>query len=229
MALIINIETATAVCSAALGRDGEVIAFRETTEPNSHSLMLGTFIKEVLEEAGITSAELDAVAVSSGPGSYTGLRIGVSMAKGLAYSLDIPLIAVPTLKAMANGIRQDYGDARFLIPMIDARRMEVYAAVFSSALNEVEAVKPVVIDGDSFGDYLQKGKTVFFGDGAAKCKTVIHSENAVFAVGGFPSARSMAPLSNEMFLHNNFEDTAYFEPFYLKEFQAKISKIKGLR
>ena len=228
MGLILNIETATSICSVALGRRGNVIAKRETSEPNSHSLLLGSFVEEVMQEAKTQMTDLDAVAVSSGPGSYTGLRIGVSMAKGLSYSLDIPLISIPTLKAMANGIRR-VTDYKYLIPMIDARRMEVYAAIYNSDLKEVNKVEPVIIGDDSFSEFLSDGKIVFFGDGATKCKSVITSKNAIFDEGGLPSAVSMCSLSEELFAIKQFENTAYFEPLYLKEFQAKISKVKGLR
>jgi len=229
MALILNIETSTAVCSAALARDEKVLSFRETEEPNSHSLVLGNFIKEIFEETGLSSQDLDAVAVSSGPGSYTGLRIGVSLAKGLCYSIDIPLVAVPTLLGMTSGIRSFYPQASFFVPMIDARRMEVYAEVYDNEMNVYKKVEPVIVSPDSFSDILQKGKTVFFGDGAAKCREVIQSPNAVFSEKGKPSARSMATVSEAFFNAGKFENTAYFEPFYLKEFQAKVSKIKGLR
>ena len=228
MGLILNIETATSICSVALSLAGNVVSMRETSEPNSHSLLLGTFVKEVMEEARYEMSELDAVAVSSGPGSYTGLRIGVSMAKGISYSLDIPLISVPTLKAMANGII-DKGDINYLVPMIDARRMEVYSAIFDRELKEIESVKPVIIDENSYSELLRENKVIFFGDGAAKCKQVINSENAFFSGEGLPSAKSMCSIAEQFFAAGSFEDTAYFEPFYLKEFQAKISKVKGLK
>jgi len=225
--LIINIETATSICSVALAKDGILLSQRETAEKNSHSFVLGTFVEEVIEEANYKMSDLDAVAISSGPGSYTGLRIGASMAKGISYSLDIPLIAVPTLKAMANGVNNHSAD--YLIPMIDARRMEVYAAIFDAFLTEIKPVEPVIINEDSFLDLLENNKVAFFGDGAIKCKPVLKSENALFFDSGMPSAGSMCSLSEQAFAKKQFEDTAYFEPFYLKEFQAKISKVKGLK
>lgn len=228
MGLILNIETATAICSVALARDGIVISKMETNEPNSHSMLLGSFVENVMSKANCQMSDLEAIAVSSGPGSYTGLRIGVSMAKGLSYSLGIPLISVPTLKAMANGIKDRF-DAKFLIPMIDARRMEVYAAIFNTKLEEIKTVEPVIIDGNSFSSFLSKNRIVFFGDGAKKCKEVINSTNAIFTDKGTPSAEAMCSLSDASFVSNEFENTAYFEPFYLKEFQAKVSKVKGLK
>jgi tRNA threonylcarbamoyladenosine biosynthesis protein TsaB len=227
MALILNIETATQICSTCLSRDGHVIAIRETTESNSHALLLGTFIQELFSEAGLTIDNLDAVAVSSGPGSYTGLRIGVSMAKGICYSRNIPLIAIPTLEAMAMGMRNKC-DADYLVPMIDAGRMEVYSAVFDQNIQQIRKDQPQIIDQDSFSEEVKNGSICYFGGGAPKCKEVIERKNVSFKEGGLPTSNSMAGLAEKYYNANHFADTAYFEPFYLKEFQAKISKVKGL-
>ncbi|OIP00787.1 MAG: tRNA (adenosine(37)-N6)-threonylcarbamoyltransferase complex dimerization subunit type 1 TsaB [Bacteroidetes bacterium CG2_30_33_31] len=227
MALILNIETSTAICSVALALNGQLIAFRETSNSNSHSLMLGSFIEDTLSESGFNSKDLAAVAVSEGPGSYTGLRIGVSLAKGLCYSLDIPLIAVPTLLAFANAAKEIDEEYSFIIPMIDARRLDVYTSIFDKSFEELERVKAITIDQNSFSNLLLKSKVLFFGDGSVKCKGVINSENAIFK-DMLPSARYMIPLAESFFNENIFTNLAYFEPLYLKEFEAKISLVKGL-
>lgn len=228
MALILNIETATDICSAALSKEGKVLSYKETNDPNSHSLLLGQFIQEILKENQLDFNQLEAVAVSSGPGSYTGLRIGVSMAKGLCYGLNIPLIALPTLESMANGILRYCDKSKLLAPMIDAGRMEVYSAVFDYSLQRLESEKPNIITETSYSEYLNSKEIIFFGNGSEKCKEIITSPNAIFLSEGLPSAISMASLAEQYFKDNKFADTAYFEPMYLKEFQAKISKVKGL-
>lgn len=239
MALILHIETATRVCSVALARDGLRLLLKESTKPNVHSSLLTVFIDEVFKESGISPSALDAVAVSMGPGSYTGLRIGVATAKGLCYALGKPLIAVPTLQAMAAGMLlsslptppggegvQGVG----LCPMLDARRMEVYCAVYDHALKEVMPAEAVIVNEDSFAPYLAKGRVLFGGEGAEKCRAVLeHHPNARFVSGFETSATFLIPLALECFTAGKFEDVAYFEPFYLKEFVAGKPKVKGLR
>lgn len=230
MAYILNIETATHVCSVGLSLDGEVRSMRESSERNIHASMTTLFIEEVLKEEAIRYADLSALAVSKGPGSYTGLRIGTSVAKGLCYSLDIPLIAVSTLQAMAYGasLTVDDDDCLFC-PMIDARRMEVYAALFNSKNEQVREVKPEIIEKDSFSDNLKGHRVYFFGDGSEKSKEVLSGNaNAFFLDDILPSARFMAPLAHRAYRQKDFADTAYFEPFYLKEFRPGIPRVKGL-
>ncbi|RLD89712.1 MAG: tRNA (adenosine(37)-N6)-threonylcarbamoyltransferase complex dimerization subunit type 1 TsaB [Bacteroidetes bacterium] len=231
MAFILNIETATRVCSVALAIDGVVTSIRESHVANSHSELITLFAEEVMNEAGIPFSRLDAISVSMGPGSYTGLRIGVSTAKGLCYSLDKPLIAISTLKAMAAGMAGLVEDDQFLLcPMIDARRMEVYAAVYDLQLRELRPTEAVIVDDQSFGELLESHNILFAGDGAPKCKEVLsHQQHAVFHDEFHPSTRYMATLSEQKFRQNVFEDVAYFEPFYLKDFVAGIPKVKGLR
>ena len=238
MASILNIETATRVCSVALAKDGNVTAIQESTVKNSHARHITVFAEQLMYEVGITFQDLDAIAVSKGPGSYTGLRIGVSTAKGFCYSLDKPLIAIGTLPAMAFGMIQKmkkektFRDDFLFCPMIDARRMEVYTAIYNSRLEEIREIKAEVIDEHSFSEFFSQGKTlVFMGDGAPKCRPVLLpvSGNAVFDDDFQPSAAFMAPLAEEKWQKKQFEDTAYFEPFYLKDFVAGIPHVKGLR
>ena len=238
MARILNIETSTRVCSVALAENGKVTAIQESTVKNSHARHITVFAEQIIYEAGITFQDLDAIAVSQGPGSYTGLRIGVSTAKGFCYSLDKPLIAVGTLPSMAFGMIQklkneeSFRDDLLFCPMIDARRMEVYSAVYNSKIEEIREIRAEIIDENSFSGFFNRGKTlVFMGDGAPKCRSVLlsHSENTVFADDFQPSAAFMAPLAEEKWQKKQFEDTAYFEPFYLKDFIAGIPHVKGLR
>ena len=233
MALILSIETATPVCSVALAKDNKVLALKESTKKNSHSEIVTVFIDELLKENHFTFSDLDAVAVSKGPGSYTGLRIGVSTAKGLCYALDIPLIAVNTSQSLAIGALQDYhldkGLPVLFCPMIDARRMEVYCALFDKNNHEVRETKAEIIEPDSFQTYLESNNVIFFGDGADKCKEMIQHANAIFLENIFPSAKNMAGIVLKKFNNQQFEDVAYFEPFYLKDFVAGISKVKGLK
>jgi len=234
---ILNIETATRICSVALSDNGRVVAMQETNTQNSHAEQITVFSEEIIYKAGISFRDLDAIAVSKGPGSYTGLRIGVSTAKGFCYSLDKPLISVGTLKALAAGIISKMKESGekvedlLFCPMIDARRMEVYSAVFDHQLNEIRKTKAEIIDKDSFSDmFNNKKKIVFVGDGAAKCKDILGQvSEAVFPEDFLPSAAYMAPLAEEKFKNKNFENTAYFEPFYLKDFVAGIPRVKGLR
>ena len=230
MPLILAIETATEICSVSLIRDNEIIALRESEGNNEHSALLASFIDEIMHETGLHLKQLDAVAVSKGPGSYTGLRIGVSTAKGLCYALSKPLISVATLEAMAFQVIADEKistDEIQLCPMIDARRMEVYMAVFNSKREEITAVKAEIIDENSFSG-IEK-KVLIFGNGAEKCTSVLaDNDKIVFLPGVKASAVSVAKLAVEKFSKTRFEDTAYFEPFYLKDFVAGIPKVKGL-
>lgn len=233
MTYILCLETATTVCSVALCCDGKVVAFKESHEKNAHSSLLTVFIEDVLKEASIGYDTLSAIAVSKGPGSYTGLRIGVSTAKGLCYALDVPLIGVSTLHAMAYGMADQAskkpGSNMLFCPMIDARRMEVYTALFDIEMKEKESVEAVIIDHKSFEKYLQDNFIVFGGDGALKCKEVITSENALFSDKFSASAKYLSDISYQAYNKKRFEDIAYFEPFYLKEFIAGIPKVKGLK
>jgi tRNA threonylcarbamoyladenosine biosynthesis protein TsaB len=230
MSHILLIETATKVCSVGLLRNNQIIAMREDKSMQySHSSLLTSFIQEAVKEAGIDFHQLDAVAVSKGPGSYTGLRIGVSVAKGICYALDVPLIAINTLQAMTvTAILKDKNHARYYVPMIDARRMEVYSAVYDAKLRELKETSADIIDENSFSSFLDKGKTAFFGDGASKCSDVIKHENAMFFDDIFPGVRGLAKSAMEKYTNKQFEDLAYFEPFYLKDFVAGKPKVKGL-
>ncbi len=233
MAIILNIETSTNVCSVALSENGKLIEYKESQEDRSHSTILTVFIDEMLRKNNIKASQLDAVAVSKGPGSYTGLRIGVSVTKGICFAVDKPLISVGTLQLMAWGVVtgnklkslniNDIKEA-WLCPMIDARRMEVYSAFFDYNNEQKVKVSADVIDENSYKDLLDKRKVVFFGNGANKCKDIIKNKNAFFIDGVFPSAKDMIALSYQSFINKNFEDTAYFEPFYLKDFVATVSK-----
>jgi tRNA threonylcarbamoyladenosine biosynthesis protein TsaB len=226
MSLILLIETATAVCSVALSRDGEVIAVKEINQRNVHAEVITVYIRSLFETTGETYHQLDAVAVSSGPGSYTGLRIGVSTAKGICFALGIPLIAVDTLKAMANGFAainnfQSATNNVLLFPMLDARRMEVYTAGFDLAGNCVMPTAAEIIDENSFKDYSGSHQLVFFGDGAAKCIEILReNHNAAFYPDFINSARYLHQIASEKYQQSAFEDVAYFEPFYLKDFIA---------
>ena len=278
MERIILIETSTALCSVALAEDGAVTAYRESSEPKAHASLTAVFVQEVLAERGVTLADCDAVCVSMGPGSYTGLRVGVSTAKGLCFGSSKPLLAVGTLdtlvaqafspaEAEANVEPQsglypgakvstgENGEYRYIIPMIDARRMEVYAAVFSPAISDnaysvisseaysvisseaegrveksllytqITETAPEIIDETSFAEYLEQGPVLFIGDGAGKCADVIKHPNAHFCQC-HPKASSMLQPALEAYRRQNFKDVAYFEPFYLKEFVATVSKKK---
>lgn len=222
MGLILSIETATKSCSVALAKNGQLVdCIEEVSEKYSHAEQLTVFIESILAKHQFKMKDLDAIAISSGPGSYTGLRIGVSTAKGLCYALDIPLISVSTLEAMAELKKTDFTE-HMLCPMIDARRMEVYCAMFSNeGQTEVQAK---VIDEDSFAAELENGPVLFFGDGADKCQDTLRHPNAQFELGVYPSARGMIALAQQKFSEKQFEDLAYYEPFYLKEFVAGVKK-----
>lgn len=232
MPCILHIETATEVCSVAVSLDGKVLFQREETKGPSHAVLLAVFVSEAVQELRSKDITLDAVAVSRGPGSYTGLRIGVSEAKGLCYGLNIPLIGISTLKIMAvamsaSDIVRD-NEGILLCPMIDARRMEVYDAIFDSDLSQVRDVHADIIDQQSFSEFLQDRKIVFFGNGAEKCKEALTNANALFVDGMYPTAVNMVALAEEAYLKQEFVDVAYFEPFYLKEFVATVPKNKVL-
>lgn len=223
MALILNIETSTTVCSVALATGDSLLALKEEDRGYTHAEKITVFIQDVFEKAGKNISDLDAVAVSSGPGSYTGLRIGTSTAKGLCYALNKPLISVNTLQALAVQVK-NISNSDLLCPMIDARRMEVYCALYDSALNEIQPVTAKVIDETSFSNLLKTRKVFFFGDGSAKCKSALsHQSNAIFLDNISCSAASMISLSNQKYISKQFEDTALYEPFYLKEFIGKKS------
>ncbi|MBU3927055.1 MAG: tRNA (adenosine(37)-N6)-threonylcarbamoyltransferase complex dimerization subunit type 1 TsaB [Bacteroidetes bacterium] len=231
MANILSIETSTRVCSVAISMNEHVVVVKETHVSNSHAELITLLCQQALLEAGLEFSGLDAVAVSQGPGSYTGLRIGVSTAKGLCYGLDIPLIAVSTLEAMALGMiaTTPHPENAVFCPMIDARRMEVYNAVFSSHLMLINPVEATVVDEDSFENFLANHPVYFAGDGAAKCAQVLaHHGHARFVSDFNPSARWVATLADRQFKDSIFADTAYFEPYYLKDFIAGIPRIKGL-
>ena len=256
MERIILIETSTALCSVALAEDGAVTAYRESSAPKAHASLTAVFIQEMLDERGLKLADCDAVCVSMGPGSYTGLRVGVSTAKGLCFGAGKPLLAVGTLDTLVaqasgeiagqagndgqqtgkDGQQTDNdgcssvvipgltGNPRFIIPMVDARRMEVYTAVFENG-QQISETAPAIIDENSFAEYLEQGPCLFIGDGAGKCADVIRHPNAHFCQC-HPKASSMLAPALAAYRAGDFKDVAYFEPFYLKEFVATVSKKK---
>lgn len=226
MCTLLTIETSTSVCSCVLSRGGEVLINKENHEGLSHASLLGLYVHEIMEYARRENISLDAIAVSSGPGSYTGLRIGVSEAKGLSYGLGIPLIALPTAKIIASMMVGRVGEGELLCPMIDARRMEVYATVYDRWLNVVRETSADIVDEFSYIDLLEKHPIAFFGNGAMKCRSVITHPNARFIGDIHPLASGMVPLAEEAFREGRFEDVAYFEPYYLKEFVATVPKNK---
>lgn len=222
MSLISNLETSTKNCSVSLAENGNVIALKEFNDDSySHAEKLNVFIEEVLSETSKSYSDLSAIAVSKGPGSFTGLRIGVSSAKGLCYALDIPLVSVNTLKSLAMQVEVDNG---FVIPMLDARRMEVYSAIFSDDFQELREIQAQILDETSFGAELNKKPCYFIGDGVQKTKDLILHQNAHFIESKLPSAKEMASLSFLKFEQKDFENVAYFEPFYLKDFLTNIKK-----
>lgn len=224
MSYILNIETATKNCSVALAKDGQTILCKEIAEEGySHAERLHVFIEAIIQEAGIRFQEVNAIAVSQGPGSYTGLRIGVSAAKGLCYALNIPLIAVDTLQILASQAKVAEG---LIVPMLDARRMEVYSAIFNSKIEKQRDVQAEIITENSFED---SAETIYFlGDCAEKCKAVLTRPNFVFLEAlKYPSANEMSALSFSKFKNSDFEDVAYFEPYYLKDFMITTSKKVG--
>ena len=240
MERIILIETSTALCSVALAEGGSVTAYRESSAPKAHASLTAVFIQEMLSERGLSLSDCDAVCVSMGPGSYTGLRVGVSTAKGLCFGSGKPLLAVGTLDTLvaqasvsseardvisseAEG-RDEKSPYSFIIPMVDARRMEVYTAVFENG-KQITETAPAIIDESSFSEYLEQGPCLFIGDGAGKCANVIKHPNATFCQC-WPKASSMLEPALAAYRAGDFKDVAYFEPFYLKEFVATVSKKK---
>ena len=225
MIKILQIETATQACSVAISADGKTIALKEAIAPNIHAGRLTLFIEEVMKQAGLAYTDLDAVAVSKGPGSYTGLRIGVSTAKGLCFATDKPLISIPTLDLMTAGfLAADQHYDGLVCPMIDARRLEVYTALYTAQCEVVQPVSAMIIDETAFSTELALGPVTFIGDGAEKCRPVIQSANAAFSTDNFNSAAHMSALAFAAFQISNFEDVAYFEPFYLKDFMLTQPK-----
>ncbi len=218
MALILNIETSTTNCSVSLSKEGETLVLKEDyNNKYSHAELLHNYIDEVIIETKISLSSLDAIAISKGPGSYTGLRIGVSAAKGLCFALNIPLIAIPTLESLAHQISAETG---VIIPMLDARRMEVYSVVFNANHQQIRETQAQMLDDNSFKKYLEKGKVFFIGNGVAKTKELITHKNAVFVEGKLPSANEMSQLAYQKYKKSDIEDVAYFEPYYLKDFIA---------
>ena len=228
MERIVLIETSTALCSTALAENGAIISYRESSAPKAHASLTAVFIKEMLEERGLSPQDCDAFCVSMGPGSYTGLRVGVSTAKGLCFGSGKPLMAVGTLDTLVAQTREIPGldgDLKYVIPMIDARRMEVYTAVFTPEGKQLTETAPAIIDENSFAELLEQGQCLFIGDGAGKCADVIRHPNAHF-IQCNPKASAMLIPATSAYKEKRFEDVAYFEPFYLKEFVATVSKKK---
>ncbi len=228
--MILCLETATNICSVALCSTAGLISLRETNDIKSHASMLTPFIGEILKEAGMRAADLEAVAVSKGPGSYTGLRIGVSVAKGIAYAASLPLIGIETTRSMFWGMvgdkpenAEDTGNTLYC-PMLDARRMEVYYAIYDSEGNIIKDISAEIIDADSFVNIPESKKIIFFGDGSTKCKEVIKRNNAHFVDDFAISATFMCRPVFQAFINSEFEDVAYFEPFYLKDFITTRSR-----
>lgn len=228
MPLIISIETSTKVCSVALHQNGKLLACHELLTEKSHSGMLTTLIQNVVKQTGYALEQIDAFAVAKGPGSYTGLRIGVSTAKGLCFALDKPLVAINTLEAMAYQFKDFFTENHLLCPMIDARRMEVYCTVFDTQMNVIEPTQAKIIDDSSFTELLAKKKVVFFGDGAAKCQTKLGQyHNSVFVeTDVYPTAKTVGFLAVEVFKNQQFEDLPTFEPYYLKDFVSTSKNTK---
>ncbi len=222
MALILNIETATTNCSVSVAKNGKTLAHKDDySQGFSHAERLHLYIDEVLEQAKTNAMSLDAIAVSKGPGSYTGLRIGVSAAKGLCFALDKPLISVATLDSLARQVNSQDG---IIVPMLDARRMEVYSAVFNASLIQIRETQAQILDESSFSEFLKETIVYFIGTGVEKTKELIKHENAVFIYDKLPSAINMSNLSFAKYKTGDFEDVAYFEPYYLKDFIAIKAK-----
>lgn len=227
MSCILNIETSTSVCSVAVSNDAQCIFNKEDHSGPNHAVKLGTFVDEALSFIDNHAIPLDYVAVSCGPGSYTGLRIGVSMAKGVCYGRDVKLIGVPTLEVLAAPVllyHEELEDNALIVPMLDARRMEVYAEVFDRSLKPVRDIHSDIVDSDTYKEYLDERPVYFFGNGAAKCMPVINHPNAHLIEGVEPLAKNMFPLAEKRIAGEKFEDVAYFVPFYLKDFVAHKPK-----
>ena len=228
MERIILIETSTALCSAALIEDGKVALYKESSKPKAHASMTAVFVQELLQESACTINDCDAVCVSMGPGSYTGLRVGVSTAKGLCFGANLPLLAVGTLdtlvgQAIAENLIPE--GCKYIVPMVDARRMEVYCAVFDTEGRQLTETQAHIVTEESFREYLENGQVLFIGDGAGKCEGTITSPQAHF-IQCYPKASAMATPALKEYKEKRFKDVAYFEPFYLKEFVAGVSRKK---
>lgn len=228
--LILHIETGCNICSVALSSGNSLLALKESGNERAHAQQLSVFIDELIKSNRLQYSDLSAVCVSKGPGSYTGLRIGVATAKGICFGLDIPLIAVDSLLSLTYVYMQQHGNGQSTLycPMIDARRMEVYTALFDNNIKRVSDTQAMVIDENSFSAELQNNKIIFFGDGADKCRDIIKHPNAVFVPDIMPSAKGMLTEAAKAYTNKQFEDTAYFEPFYLKDFVVTQSKKKVL-
>lgn len=226
MAIILNLETATTNCSVSISKGNGTIVLKENNAAGySHSEQLHLFIEEALKEASLSFSDLDAVAISKGPGSYTGLRIGVSAAKGLCFALDLPLISVPTLQSMAHQVPLRQGE--LVIPVLDARRMEVYSCVYDANYEGIRETRAEIVDEASFKDHISDNKVYVVGSGAEKCRGVVKHPNFVFDGSVVPSAKDMAPMASKKYESGQFEDVAYFEPYYLKDFVLQQKKKKG--
>lgn len=232
MSNLLLIESGTNVCSVAIATNGKVIGIKESADEKAHAAQLTVFIDQLVKDSGISIAHLDAIVVSKGPGSYTGLRIGVSAAKGICYAAEKPLISISSLDSMVQGALMLYASSDginnidYFCPMIDARRMEVYTALYSRDFVKVEEVEALIIDESSFKNHLVTKKILFFGNGATKCREIINHPNAFFVDDFMPSAQFMIPLAIEALTNKTFEDVAYFEPYYLKDFVATKSQKK---
>jgi len=231
MSFILNLESSTEICSVALSLDGRLIDLMESQEGQNHGRLLGVYAREIMKKNKLDFKQLAAVAVSKGPGSYTGLRIGVSLAKGLCYARNIPLIAISPLQAMSSSVIQNKNNGKLpdsdeliFCPAIDARRMEIYMALFDARNEEIEGVSAKVIDENSFRDLLEHHPVVFFGNGYLKIKKMLNHPNAFYIADIRTSAQFMCSLSYNAFVNKQFEDLAYFEPFYLKDFVAGIPR-----
>ena len=226
MSCILSIETSTDVCSVAMSENGQCIFKKEDHSGPNHAVSLGVFVDEALSFTDNHAIPLGAVAVSQGPGSYTGLRIGVSMAKGICYGRDVPLLAVPTLEVMAVPVllNHEIEEDALLCPMIDARRMEVYSAIYDRALKPQRETRADIVDGDTYREFLDRHPVYFFGNGAAKCMETINHPNAHLIKGIEPLVKYMFPLAERRWVQKEYEDVAYFVPFYLKDFVAKMPK-----
>ena len=231
MERIVLLETSASLCTVALAENGNITAYRESSAPKAHASLTAVFVQEVLEEKGIKLSDCDAICVSMGPGSYTGLRVGVSTAKGLCFGSGKPLLAVGTLDTLvAQASAEETASAagvnfKYIIPMIDARRMEVYSAVFEAGKGQITETTPTIVDENSYAEYLEQGPVLFIGDGAGKCADAIKHPNAHFCQCN-PKASAMLTPAMQAYNEKRFEDVAYFEPFYLKEFVATVSKKK---
>lgn len=223
--LILSIETATTNCSVSLSKNGKTIVLKEDYDKGySHAERLHVYIDDILKEAKVEAKDLDAISISKGPGSYTGLRIGVSSAKGLCYALDKPLISIYTLEALAHQVKCSDG---VIVSMLDARRMEVYSAIFDSSYNQIRDTEAQILDETSFADYLEKGNVYFIGNGVEKTKDLLNHPNAIFIEDKLPSANEMSLLAYNKYKISDTEDVAYFEPYYLKDFVALKPKLKS--